>query len=232
MTKTLTEAQITTAKARSKLGAGVHWRRLDAEAHLGYRRGKRGGVWLVRWRNHYDGANYKQAQIGIANDINDKPTEGTLTFEQAAKEARDFVIHSRTEAAAHASGPAPTVRTAVEAYVNERNARDSRRSGREVRSDGCALMRTDPAPRFWKSVRPRRTGHVRGFMDHYISMTRLLTAELRQCTANSRVLLRQAQELLRMADLLASPLITTTLLRRSEDRTTGDGKYFPSSRSS
>ena len=35
LTKTLTEAQITTAKARSKLGAGVHWRRLDAEAHLG-----------------------------------------------------------------------------------------------------------------------------------------------------------------------------------------------------
>ncbi|MGJ4940640.1 tyrosine-type recombinase/integrase [Bradyrhizobium sp. HKCCYLS1011] len=141
MTKTLTEAQITTAKARSKLGAGVHWRRLDAEAHLGYRRGKRGGVWLVRWRNHYEGANYKQAQLGIANDINDKPTEGVLTFEQAARGARDFVTHSRTEAAAHASGPAPTVRTAVEAYVNERNARDSRRSGREVRSDAGHRLR-------------------------------------------------------------------------------------------
>jgi integrase len=141
MTKTLTEAQITTAKARSKLSPGVHWRRLDAEAHLGYRRGKRSGVWLVRWRNHYDGANYKQAPIGIANDTNDKPTEGTLTFEQATKEARDYVTHSRTEAAAHASGPAPTVRTAVEAYINERNARDSRRSGREVRSDAGHRLR-------------------------------------------------------------------------------------------
>src|SRR5882672_4062163 len=50
MSKTLTEAQITTAKARSRLELGVHWRRLDAEAHLGYRKGKRGGVWLVRWR--------------------------------------------------------------------------------------------------------------------------------------------------------------------------------------
>lgn len=141
MTKTLTEAQITTAKARSKLAAGVHWRRLDAEAHLGYRRGKRSGVWLVRWRNHYDGANYKQASVGIANDINDKPTEGMLTFEQAAKEARDYVTHSRTEAAAHATGPAPTVWTAVEAYIKERNARDSRRSGREVRSDAGHRLR-------------------------------------------------------------------------------------------
>ena len=50
MTKTLAEAQITTAKARYRLEFGVHWRRLDAEAHLGYRKGKRSGVWFVRWR--------------------------------------------------------------------------------------------------------------------------------------------------------------------------------------
>ena len=141
MTKTLNETPITTARARFKLAAGVYWRRLDAEAHIGYRRGKGGGVWLVRWRNHYAGANYKQAQIGIANDINDKLTEGTLTFEQAATEARSFVAQSRTEAAAQASGPAPTVRSAVEAYVNERNARDSRRSGRDVRSDADHRLR-------------------------------------------------------------------------------------------
>ena len=66
MSKTLTEAQITTAKARSRLELGVHWRRLDAEAHLGYRKGKRGGVWLVRWRNHHEGGNYKQ-EIGRAH---------------------------------------------------------------------------------------------------------------------------------------------------------------------
>jgi hypothetical protein len=40
MSKTLTEAQVTTAKARSRLELGVHWRRLDAEAHLGYRKGR------------------------------------------------------------------------------------------------------------------------------------------------------------------------------------------------
>jgi len=141
MTKTLTEAQITTAKARSRLEFGVHWRRLDAEAHLGYRKGKRSGVWFVRWRNHHDGANYKQAPVGVANDVNDKSAEGTLTFEQAVAQAREHVTRSRTEAAAQAAGPAPTVRTAVETYIRERNARDSRRAGREVRSDAGHRLR-------------------------------------------------------------------------------------------
>jgi len=141
MSKTLIEAQVTTAKARSKLGLGVHWRRLDAEAHLGYRKGKQSGVWFVRWRNHHDGANYKQAPIAIANDVNDKPTEGTLTFEQANKAAREAVTRARTVAAAQAAGPAPTVRSAVESYVKERDARERRRTGREVRSDASIKLR-------------------------------------------------------------------------------------------
>lgn len=141
MSKTLIEAQVTTAKARSKLGLGVHWRRLDAEAHLGYRKGKQSGVWFVRWRNHHDGANYKQAPIAIANDVNDKPTEGTLTFEQANRAAREAVTRARTVAAAQAAGPAPTVRSAVESYVKERDARERRRTGREVRSDAATKLR-------------------------------------------------------------------------------------------
>jgi integrase len=141
MAKTLTEAQVTTAKARSKLARGEHWRRLDAEAHLGYRKRRQSGVWFVRWRNHFAGANYKQAPIGIANDVNDRQTEGTLTFEQAKAKAQDYVDRARTEAAAQAAGPAPTVRSAVEAYIKERNARDSRRAGRPVRSDAGHRLR-------------------------------------------------------------------------------------------
>jgi integrase len=141
MAKTLAEGQITTARARSRLDPGVHWRRLDAEAHLGYRKGKRSGRWLVRWRNHHDGANYRQAPLGIANDVNDKPAEGTLTFEQAVTQARERVTRSRAEAAALAAGPPPTVQTAIEIYVRERNARDSRRVGREIRSDAGHRLR-------------------------------------------------------------------------------------------
>src|SRR3954454_18257045 len=119
MSKTLTEAQVTTANARSRLGLGVHWRRLDAEAHLGYRKGKQSGVWLVRWRNHHKGGNYKQEPVGVANDINDKPAAGILTFEQAVRTAQEGVVRARPEAASQAAGPAPTVRSAVESYVKE-----------------------------------------------------------------------------------------------------------------
>ena len=110
-------------------------------SHLGYRKGKRSGVWFVRWRNHHTGANYKQAPVGVTNDVNDKSVEGALTFEQAVTLAREQVTRSRTEAAAQAGGPMPTVRTAVEKYISERNARDSRRAGREVRSDAGHRLR-------------------------------------------------------------------------------------------
>src|SRR5437899_5293344 len=86
----------------------VHWRRLNAEAHLGYRKGKQGGVWFVRWRNHHEGGNYKQVPVGVANDINDKPAAGILTYEQAVRTAREAVARARTEAASQAAGPAPT----------------------------------------------------------------------------------------------------------------------------
>jgi len=141
MSKSLIEAQVTTANARSRLELGVHWRRLDAEAHLGYRKGKQSGIWLVRWRNHYEGGNYKQAQVGIANDINDKPADGILTFEQAVGTAREAVARARTEAASQAAGPAPNVRSAVESYIKERDAREKRRTGRDVRSDAGTKLR-------------------------------------------------------------------------------------------
>lgn len=135
MAKVLKEAELTTAKARSRLGVGEHARRLDAEAHLYYRKGVRAGVWFVRWRNWGAGANYKQAPIGSANDINDKPAEGLLTYVQAERTAREYVEKARADAKAAAEGPIVTVRMAVEAYVARRDARDEGRSGRGGRSD-------------------------------------------------------------------------------------------------
>ncbi|TPK85310.1 tyrosine-type recombinase/integrase [Mesorhizobium sp. B2-4-17] len=141
MAKTLKEAPITTASARSKLPAGEYARRLDADAAIWYRHGKRGGVWFARWRNHWAGANYLQAPVGPANDVNDKPTDGLLTFAQAEMQARQIVAKARQEAKAAAAGPVLTVRLAVETYVGERDARDSRRKGRTVRSDAGQRLR-------------------------------------------------------------------------------------------
>lgn len=138
MAKTLSEAAVTTRAARAKLPVGLHFRSIDPEVHLGYRKGKRGGVWLVRWRNWGPGANYLQAPLGTADD---EVKEGTLDYEAAKRAARAKVEEIRREAAAAAEGPAPTVRAGVEAYIAERDARDSRRKGRSVRSDAGQRLR-------------------------------------------------------------------------------------------
>lgn len=129
MAKNLTEAAVTTRAARAKLSEGLHWRGIDADTHLGYRKGKRGGVWLVRWRV---GAGYKQAALGTADD---QISEGTLTFADAVQAARLYVEKARRNAKAAAAGPVQTVRTAVDAYARDRDERDRSRKGREVRSD-------------------------------------------------------------------------------------------------
>lgn len=138
MAKTLKEAPLTTASARAKLDAGDHFRSLDADAHIGYRKGVRAGVWFARFRNRHTGK-YVQQTIGAANDQNDKPADGLLTYQQAERVGREWVANGRQRATAAAEGPAPTVRSAVEAYIAMRDDRDSRRAGRNKRSDAGRL---------------------------------------------------------------------------------------------
>src|SRR6476620_6691071 len=112
MSKVLKEAQITTRNARRKLVAGAYWRSIDPDTHLGYRRGARGGRWLVRW---YKGAGaYEQETIGTADDALEADGILTLSFDQATRRARELVERKRAQAAAEAAGPVITVRLAVE----------------------------------------------------------------------------------------------------------------------
>jgi hypothetical protein len=88
MAKTLKNAEVTTkaARERLKVQAEPHWRRLDKEVHLGYRKqGKHYGEWLVRWRV-YPG--YKRLVLGAADDV---VSEGCLSFDAAEREARKRV---------------------------------------------------------------------------------------------------------------------------------------------
>src|SRR6476620_3106410 len=98
MAKTLTEAAVTTRSARNKLPLGLHWRGLDRDVHLGYRKGKRGGVWLVRWRH---GIGYRQAPPGTTDD---ELEEGTLDCDEAKRAATVKVESVRKEAQAAAQG--------------------------------------------------------------------------------------------------------------------------------
>lgn len=134
MSKTLTEAKIAGRAERKRLPIGVHWRGIDPDVHLGYRKGRRGGSWLVRW---YLGGAYRQRPLGTADD---ELSEGTLDFEQAVRVGRELVQAERRKAKAAAAGPVLTVRQAVASYTAGRDARDTQTKGRQTRSDATSRL--------------------------------------------------------------------------------------------
>lgn len=107
----------------------MYWRGIDPDTHLGYRRGKRGGRWVVRWR---EGIGYQQVTLGTADD---KIGIGTLTYDAANKAARNHVKKARIEAKARADGPPLTVRLAIKLYIEYREAREKEQIGRTGKSD-------------------------------------------------------------------------------------------------
>jgi integrase len=135
MAKVLTETPLTTRAARAKLPSGLYWRGVDPKVHLGYRKGKHGGAWLVRWRHM---AGYRRALLGVADDT---IGQGTLDYDAACRSARVTVEGVRKAAKAAADGKPLTVRDAVMAYIADRDKRETRRRGRPVRSDAHRLER-------------------------------------------------------------------------------------------
>lgn len=142
MAQTLTEAKITTRTARLKLKPGVHWREIDSGAHihLGYRKGPKGGRWLVRW---YAGdQRYKQRTLsGAADDTMDADGAAILAYAEAERAARQTVADEHERAALQAAGPIVTVRSAIADYIASRDARDETRNGRRRASSANRLTR-------------------------------------------------------------------------------------------
>lgn len=134
MTRSVVEKPVSTSNARSKLEPGTYWREINKGTHLGYRKGKRAGTWLVRW---YDGAGrYRQSALGAADDGVAADGSLTLTFEQAKRAASDYFEKVRRDEKAAADGEAPTVRSAVNGYLTGRDKREVERAGEKgVRRD-------------------------------------------------------------------------------------------------
>ena len=128
MGRRLHEATITTRNARSHLPEGLHWRSIDPDVHLGYRKGDRAGRWMVRWRS---GAGYRQAPLATADDVLEADGADVLSFAQAASAARVFVAAARREDRAAAAGPVPSVTTACEDYSTAIEARQAAKLGKE-----------------------------------------------------------------------------------------------------
>lgn len=136
MARTLVESPITTRASRAALKKGTHWRGIDHQVHLGYRKQRRGGAWLVRWylpELRY----YQREELGGADDNLDA---GTLDYPSAVRAAKEAVTTGRQKRAADASGPVLTVRLAIETYLAARNARQSEREGRDVNCDANSTL--------------------------------------------------------------------------------------------
>lgn len=111
MGRQLKEAQLTTRSARQKLPDGLYWRAIDPDIHLGYRKAKRTGRWVVRWRVS---TGYHRSELGTADDAMEADGFNTRDYAQAVAAARAHV--RKTRIAELALGPVPTVRSACEAY--------------------------------------------------------------------------------------------------------------------
>ena len=88
MAKTVRDTRLDTRAARARILARSkpYWRSIDPGTHLGYRKGKTGGKWLVRW---YAGdGRYQEEMIGPADDGADPDGVGILSFAQAQAKAR------------------------------------------------------------------------------------------------------------------------------------------------
>ena len=118
MARTVKDANLQTREGRSKLKIDhqPYWRGIELGAHVGYRKGKRGGVWMARWRTSAGG--YKKKRLGVADDVSDADGIEVLDWAQAQEAARQQFVAWRQQATGKADGDL-TVARAMEVYLED-----------------------------------------------------------------------------------------------------------------
>ena len=88
MGRQVREYRLGTPEARSKLKKrhDPYWREIIPSLHIGYRKGKRGGVWYGR--KYEDDGKYRKWRLGLADDIVDSDGFEVLTFSEADAKVR------------------------------------------------------------------------------------------------------------------------------------------------
>lgn len=141
MSRTVRDAKLETRTARAALKAsGVpYWRSLEPGLHLGYRKGAKGGVWVVRRLT--EGKRYQMARLGIADDRADPDGAVVLSFAQAQAEAHARMVQAKRTAAglpAEAKIGPYLVRDAIASYLAYLDS--EKKSGRDARWRAEALI--------------------------------------------------------------------------------------------
>jgi integrase len=117
-----------TAREKLKPSGKPHYSVLGGKLHLGYRKGKSGGKWVLR-RYVGDGA-YVVETMAEADDFADADGVNVLTFHQAQDKARERAQALAEEDRIAALGPSVTVRDAIEAYLTIRDTREAQYASR------------------------------------------------------------------------------------------------------
>ena len=83
MARTVRDASLETRTARARLQASgkPYYRAIDPGLHLGYRKGKAGGKWVMRW--YVGDGDYQLETLATADDSADADGVAVLDFRQA-----------------------------------------------------------------------------------------------------------------------------------------------------
>ena len=129
MAKSVRDSRLDSRTARQKLkpSGKPYYRPLEMNLHLGYRKGKHGGKWVMR--RYLGDEKYAVETIGAADDLADADGAGVLTFHQAQAKARERVQAFAEEARIASLGPSLTVRDAIKEYLAARDRREEKDHG-------------------------------------------------------------------------------------------------------
>ena len=132
MSRLIRDTRLETRNARQKLQARgkPYYRNIESGLHLGYRKSKSGGKWVVRW---YSGSGkYKVETLGKSDDIQDADGISILSYNQAQESARKKakILTYQSEGIELLDGPY-TVSHALDEYLkwmekHRKSAKDSR----------------------------------------------------------------------------------------------------------
>jgi integrase len=147
MARTVREAALATRSARLRLAPNTkpYWRMLEQGLHLGYRRRATGGTWIARRRN--DEGIYREAKLGLADDLQDANDKTIFDFSHAQRAARAWWTSEQRLAAgldAAVDGPY-TIAQAMADYLA-----DYRRRGGKAADSITSVARRNILPELGK----------------------------------------------------------------------------------
>lgn len=125
MAKSVRDSKLDSRAAREKLVArgDPYYRNVDKGLHVGYRKGTRGAVWVMRT---YDGTKYKVEAIGQPDDLLEADGANVLNWWQAVEKARGIVAQKSGDE----PKPVYTVGAALDDYLAQ--AKERQKSYRDT----------------------------------------------------------------------------------------------------